>query len=1358
MALEKILIRVIAKVTGERDIDKLTRKITRLGDTTRGYGNRLTATLGDADTKWKKHFDFVDKAVRGMGGALTKFVGMSAKFATVQVGALGVAMMAVHAAFVLGNAAMKAFRGIAQLATGAMAGLTVALAAASAAMREQQAAMYAYRGVGKSFFGSGINQVRVELRGLMTDAELAAVGTENLMGVFGAVSKKGVYTQGTQQLLKGLMDFATAGQDIKTGSKAAGDLLATLTDPKAGFSQVTEAAKALGPQMEQALAKAKEQGVDTVEELKKAILDGSLAAMGGVQGQFDAFNSTLINQGKALFSQMKEMFADMGQPFLEPLKVELQEVALILRSTFTRVIGDIDMFAKGSMIDNISVVVEKLANFFVNMIHEYMPKVDGMFSRMGEWWDGFKEGWNTILDNLRPLIDGAKVLEKTLMEILRPAGDAFGHAFTQLNDLIVENEEEFVKFGRSIGGFISEFSEFSGALRAIFVDALPFMTKIVDGATALFDIFTSVLGVLTKITGGLGSFGPFGMISMLMGAGRSMRGTIGGRVPTSLLDTKKLTETAQTQQMQVTAQQVLVNGPSGMRSITPTTQGPVQKPLFDAYGRPLYRSQTGGGGGGGDTGLTPAGQVGAAGSGTWAQRFGQRWQLMKKPDSMLTDADRAILNQPSKFTNFREQLRNKRANPFNTKLFGGKIGDKDYKGWNKSMGASMAASLGLGLMSNFAGPEAQGALALGSTVGMFNPVAGAMVGLGGTALTSTTIGGGMLAGAGTGAMIGKMLPIPGGAMAGAVMGALVGGIAGFINGDKKKKREAREAGKRAMGALTSSALDGFSESIKKLGAKGMTTKRIGAEFDKMLAPIQSSAAAAQKLLDADTSDDDLRTYMQSQREKGNDLFAGMTDADFEKALKKPEEFFKQIPEQAKQFEEASNIIQDKYTSRLKKFAELTGQSEEEVVKLADAVGVNLFDATMKTEDMVKKLASGMIDSLREMQQAAADRMGEISTIFGRPAEQREAADVIQEIARNIYDVNLAGGLQGEAGKAFLGTQMQSALNALTQYYGGDTKKAESEFFRQFGKGGVAFSQVGGPLAGMGGIFQSLLGPEFAKAQSISAAGRKSDFMEFIGGNLAGAGLQLGAGQLEGIGKAYGAGKISEDQETLLINYLSSADLTNTAVQKNLQTMLQSMSGVSTTIGNLEDPLETSAVNLEEATEQLKLALETIISKINPDGDTRTRRAFGDTKSNLSNTLASHNALSSGMPGKRIITSSYRNFALGSLKSDHLTGNALDLVGDNLVSYRDAIRRSGGFAEFHGGLGKSRHLHAVPGSRAIGDSGTFVSAPTPQTGGSGGAVVVNNTFNISGVDGSREELANSIIAKIRTTMRDVRERQ
>jgi len=106
-----------------------------------------------------------------------------------------------------------------------------------------------------------------------------------------------------------------------------------------------------------------------------------------------------------------------------------------------------------------------------------------------------------------------------------------------------------------------------------------------------------------------------------------------------------------------------------------------------------------------------------------------------------------------------------------------------------------------------------------------------------------------------------------------------------------------------------------------------------------------------------------------------------------------------------------------------------------------------------------------------------------------------------------------------------------------------------------------------------------------------------------------------------------------------------------------------------------------------------------------DADTRTPRGKGigdTTSSRLSKTLARHEAMNSMISGKRMVTSSFRTNNLGSINSDHITGRAYDLVGNQLGMYKTVVERNGGFAEFHGGS-TNRHLHVVPGPGPMGDT-------------------------------------------------------
>lgn len=150
------------------------------------------------------------------------------------------------------------------------------------------------------------------------------------------------------------------------------------------------------------------------------------------------------------------------------------------------------------------------------------------------------------------------------------------------------------------------------------------------------------------------------------------------------------------------------------------------------------------------------------------------------------------------------------------------------------------------------------------------------------------------------------------------------------------------------------------------------------------------------------------------------------------------------------------------------------------------------------------------------------------------------------------------------------------------------------------------------------------------------------------------------------------------------------------------------------------------------------------------------RSIGDTAQNLSRTLDAHNRINN-MAGNRFITSSYRNFSLGSSNSDHINGRAYDLVGDNLISYRDAVKRDGGFAEFHGDR-SSRHLHVVP---RIGDSispAYSMTAGVLATPGTQSSAPNVYNVNVYGAGSNAEEVANLVMHKIKVTEKMSRERQ
>ena len=552
MADERVVIKIEVK-SDDRDIDRTRRKLERLaGARDRDHKSKSKSdglasrarkteeklarqgfkTQEHVSRKYKKSFDGYDKMIKMTGGMMMKFLAMSAKAVALEFAVMGAAMIGVHAAFAAGQMIMRGYKNVMSLAAGAMAGFVIAAGTVAAALREQQAAMYAFSAKGVATeFGSGLNQARMQMRALTMDADLASVGVENLAAAYGEISKTSKFTSASKETLKGLMDFASAGMDMKEGTKAAGSLIATLQDTKKSYADVVSAGKKFSPQMKKALEeyeKTKGKKGGTKEALTAAITSGELAKLGGVDGQFEAVSGTLINTLKGQLTMMRGLFADFGQQFLGPVKKEAGEVFQIMRTTLFRMQGDIADFGKSGFIDKISVVTQKMADFAVRLIRDYLPNAIGIFERFGKFWDKFKDGWNGLLDGLRPLIDGARVLENMVMNIFRPIGTYLKDSFGEFNQLIQDNAIPLEEFGTNIGNLITKVMEYFGEARKLFFEALPFINKVIQGFTSLIELFTSFLGKFMSVTKALpGGLGGAGSLMMLIGLARGMKNTKG---------------------------------------------------------------------------------------------------------------------------------------------------------------------------------------------------------------------------------------------------------------------------------------------------------------------------------------------------------------------------------------------------------------------------------------------------------------------------------------------------------------------------------------------------------------------------------------------------------------------------------------------------------------------------------------------------------------------------------------------------------------------------------------------------------------------------------------------------------------
>jgi hypothetical protein len=1452
MADEKVGLVVKVKVHGEQQLRKLKREINDLNDHVTLLKNRVNANLDSMDARWKKHFDGVDKMVKMMGGALTKFVGMSAKFAAVQLGALGAAMIAVHGAFVLGNAAMKAFRYLAKGVAAGLAAVTVAASTAAAAIRENQAAMFAYKKMGKNEFGSGMNQVRQEMRAMARDTDLAGLSAKDLNSIYSEISKKGTYTQSSQALVKSLMDFGAAGQDVAKGAQSVGALVGMLQDPKATFAQITNSAKDLGPAMENALKEAKTKGIDTVAKLKVAILDGTLSVIGGVNGQFAAVNDTLIGRFKKAMNIIKADFGDFGQVFLGPSKDALSEIEHTIRRTLVQVSGSITTFGKGSMLDGLTSGFAKLADGFGNMINNYLPKAQGMLKSVGDWWGRFKSGWNDVLDRTRPFIDAAKVLENMLGNILQPMFSQFGNAMDHTRQLILDNKGAFEEFGSRVGNFISEFGRYASTVRDVFVDALPFINQIVDGATSLFHMFNNILGVAKSFAGFGGAGGSFGLAGGLMAAGRGMKKTIGGVVP----DYAKMQKA---QLMSVKADVVNVDGPGGgmasrtggggggigsggiaggggARSINgyPMAVNQLQagSGLYGA-GHPMsplrqqgMRSQVGvdntGGGAPTGTGVTPAGGreiapgyvSGPHNRGIYetasgrklSMRDGGYWKAMFTPHTPgYSQSVEGV--DPGRLKKFSGKYGPRAWRT--TEAYGRMFGDekKGFKGYNNSATAGITATLGLGLLSSIAPESSKGALALGSGVAMFNPMAGLAVGGLGAAATGTSPAFGALTGAMGGVAAGSFLGAPG-MIVGAIVGALAGGIMGAINKRKEEYKAARNAGRQIAETMQSQMFSGISSVVGNAASQGAAKTRNVIESN--LASIISTNTGYVSELQADISGVDangseaLKLKMEDQYTKSTGIYGAMTQTEYDAAMKQPKATAEEMMREFTRTAAAAQGIQTVYDNRMDAFQRMFGATQDEIFSMAQASGLNLLEVTMDFDSARRMLISGLINDTQTLNSFVGETFATMYDSFDKASRAAKAPLIYDEGARTIYDKSKANTLQNSDIQDFMGMATQqfpamygSGVGGLyafrDQFYGRKDPITGKEIVAPTAFGlGPDGKPV--PLTGQRDRFEATPGFNEAGVTNQSALAKAGK--ELVQSSLATAGLGFtDPGVLMNIGASFAnlpsevGTKAITDLAAKTDQYnLATDDLGRQKIQEEIKTYVQGVLGpilgVNLQTAEIDTQSTDTAALMADSVKQGIIdafkpgfTLNAGPTKLITDyfqaeagvvnvtevgsGDTRLNKSnamdsrLGDTATNLSNTLDAHNRLNTGA-GNRFITSSYRNYSLGSSNSDHINGRAYDLVGDNLISYRDAVNRDGGFAQFHGDT-ENRHLHVVP---RIGDSMSPAYAMVTSVGSatssqSSGAPVYNITVN--GAGSNPEEIANMVMHKIKINEKISKER-
>ena len=1190
---------------------------------------------------------------------------------------------------------------------------------------------------------------------LTSDTKLAVFGMESLNATFAAVSQNTELTGPLKQALRGLGDFAVAaGGDIGKNLTSLGSFIGLLQKSGSLTDEVVAAAGQVGGKFAESIDNAKKMGITSADALMKMFSSGEFAKLAGLEGALDAVNNTLMGQLKSYFTQVQTQFADFGQFFLPQTKTALDGLASIFRVTFMRISGTImSVFGDGKLMSDILNVFARLGDFTANVLDKYLLSSSGMM-------DGIKTAITVTLelfykmrDSLNSFSEAGKIVTDALGPVVKTISQGFGDSFRDLRTYLVENRDEFIDFGDALAGAFDTLRSVIEMIKDAWQGALPTITAVLRIFERLKVVFDAIGGLFS-----LGGQQPTGEPqSPMQSIGNTVGGLVSNYAGVAAIGGMAVLANRRAQAKGVPGGMFArlggrieggVGGIGGLREQMRLRRLPAPPPI---YGPP------------------------AAPSGRFAG--------LKSFGSRLAGAGKFPGALPISIAG---QLALLGLSP-------------------EGGGAATAQTLGAGL--SFINPMlGLGVSGVGTALAADNAIKGGLSGaMGGAAIGS------MIA-PGVGTAIGAGI----GATTGVAMGAVRQNEIGIGNNDSELKDILAQTvlllpaawndasmrdvtADRARGIVADTATEiaglalteGSESAFKRLEDMNRFTEELTRREQEFSGKTQEERKAMA---------DELVRQGKITRELGDALSERYMGT-----------FADETREANNELNIAANTLVPELNRKLDTLSSVTGKSEQELSAMAATMGVNLFDGTMSTREALEKLGLSAVRTAEQIGAATREIYAAATeTFIGNRLRSIEGTNVLDQAAEDFR------GLGGTGTEQQLLEIQQSVAEGMLLFKEGDAFKAAQEILTQFDPAteGRAFRMEGGPYQGANP--EDFLRLVEVARQTISGQSLLES-QNFAGAMLQGPGIGMSQENLNRLSEAMvkgtpeqvqtlrntmgliaAGGGIMQDGQMLQGEALASAiegslnaalapitgatvDLQDTlaadadasermrqAIEQGGQEMVDRFGGKIDEIMDgkpdwwMQDPLwyEFAPSGIVEG---VRNGIRDGVSgiRISTDGtigvptDPSAPQTPDTPTSRLARTMGRHNFYDNQFAGKRTVTSSWRNTNLGSINSDHVTGNAYDLIGQNLGAYATMVNQTGGFAEFHG-VGGARHLHVVPGQTPVGDTVAPIPAAAIAVGGSG-STAYNITINAAqGQDPNA--IAAAVMSRIDERDRNMRERR
>ena len=795
MAIEqKVVIRVEIDpdMTKAAAVNAFLSALDKRLDKTNKKLNRTNALLKDGVAF---HLGRAARKMADFGKAILK---VNFKGLIVELGLVTIGLVAMKGALVAGRGIMRGWNSTVSFLKVTTAGFTASVVALVSALT---AANRQFQQTQLSPFIGGMQNAR-EAMGALRSASLAPMGVQNLSGTAAMLSRAGLDTRKQAAVMREIANISSGDPKAFQAMSQAVATVQRSGSTKAGVAALS----GLGPMFKDAASQA---GSMSADEFIKAMGSGKLTPE-AFQGQMQRINETVMGGFKGMVTKLYVALADMGLPFLNPLRNALAQIEHIFLRTLYRVTGMIHQFGLETFIPKLVSGVERFTNWWVKLIANDLPKLLEVYGKIADWWRNFTAGTSQWFGWLGAGMDKFQESGKAAWEmwknIFKEIGGFMGGRFNEYDKDIVKNRKEFEMFGTSLGRVIAGILGVVTAFKDEFMNILPelndffsFLTLSVfpvmqDFAEQFAKAFKSALPVIRNI------------VSAFLPLLRVMNSLIGS-----------LSEAGMGLGVLFAGWLAMTQGGRGMMSWTRAGFMGAAAPVTGQAGQAswLMGQRLGGGPAAAQkrAANTAVRAAGGAGTGFFATREAARGDL-------------AAAN-PWKGGGMKGA-----ANSFKGR-YGG-FGLSKGLGMPTMIGGLIASQLIGGIMGGEHGEAiatAGSMAAMGSMFGLGGAAIGGAIGLGLTANKARTSGGGALSGAASGGLAGAAIGsiLPGvGTLAGLIGGTIIGGISGYLRGRRNAENMAK-LGEEFVGTL----IDNFSEAIDKATSRKKITN-ITEELDELL--------------------------------------------------------------------------------------------------------------------------------------------------------------------------------------------------------------------------------------------------------------------------------------------------------------------------------------------------------------------------------------------------------------------------------------------------------------------------------------------------------------------------------------------